>query len=140
MAGSGANLFEQEAIMKKSIGSVTGILGAGLISTMLVGPVPVDGQEWATDPFAVTQKDGLLYGRGTCDMKGFIAVLLAMAPEFAAAKLKVPLHFAFSYDEEVGCIGVRRLLAELGKRKVKPMACVVGASAWSGPAPIKRRP
>jgi acetylornithine deacetylase len=98
----------------------------GLMLSGHTDVVPVDGQDWATDPFAVTQKDGLLYGRGTCDMKSFIAVLLAMAPDFASAKLKAPLHFAFSYDEEVGCIGVRRLITELGKRKVKPMACVVG--------------
>ncbi len=98
----------------------------GLMLSGHTDVVPVDGQDWATDPFAVTQKDGLLYGRGTCDMKSFIAVLLTMAPEFAKAKLKAPLHFAFSYDEEVGCIGVRRLIAELGQRKVKPMACVVG--------------
>jgi acetylornithine deacetylase len=98
----------------------------GLMLSGHTDVVPIDGQDWATDPFAVAQKDGLLYGRGTCDMKSFIAVLLAMAPEFAQAKLKAPLHFAFSYDEEVGCIGVRRLIAELGKRKVKPMACVIG--------------
>jgi acetylornithine deacetylase len=98
----------------------------GLMLSGHTDVVPVDGQDWATDPFAVTQKDGLLYGRGTSDMKSFIAVLLTLAPDFARAKLKAPLHFAFSYDEEVGCIGVRRLIAELGKRKVKPMACVVG--------------
>jgi acetylornithine deacetylase len=98
----------------------------GLMLSGHTDVVPVDGQDWATDPFKVAQKDGLLYGRGTSDMKSFIAVLLTMAPEFAKAKLKAPLHFAFSYDEEVGCIGVRRLIAELSKRKVKPMACVVG--------------
>ena len=98
----------------------------GLVLSGHTDVVPVDGQDCSTDPFAVAQKDGLLYGRGTCDMKGFIAVLLAMAPDFAKAKLKLPLHFAFSYDEEVGCIGVRRLIAELGKRAVKPMACVIG--------------
>lgn len=88
--------------------------------------VPVDGQNWTTDPFAMARKDGRLYGRGACDMKGFIAVCLALAPEIKAADLKVPIHFAFSYDEEVGCIGVRDLLAELAKRPVKPAGCIVG--------------
>ena len=98
----------------------------GLILSGHTDVVPVDGQDWHTNPFDVTQKDGLLYGRGTCDMKSFIAVLLGMAPDFAKAKLKTPLHFAFSYDEEVGCIGVRRLISELGKRAIQPMACVIG--------------
>lgn len=88
--------------------------------------VPVDGQNWSTDPFEMTRKDGRLYGRGACDMKGFIAVCLALAPEIKAANLKVPIHFAFSYDEEVGCIGVRDLLAVLAQRPVKPAGCIVG--------------
>lgn len=98
----------------------------GLMLSGHTDVVPVDGQEWTTKPFEVVQKDGRLYGRGTCDMKSFIAIVLALTPEFARAKLKLPLHFAFSYDEEVGCLGVRRLIAELGKRKVRPFACVVG--------------
>lgn len=88
--------------------------------------VPVDGQNWTTDPFSMTRKDGRLYGRGACDMKGFIAVCLALVPEMQAAKLAVPLHLAFSYDEEVGCVGVRDLLAELAKRPVRPAGCIVG--------------
>jgi acetylornithine deacetylase len=88
--------------------------------------VPVDGQEWRSEPFAVVEKDAKLYGRGTSDMKSFIAVVLALAPEFLERGLKTPLHFAFSYDEEVGCLGVRRLLAELEKRPVKPRLCIIG--------------
>jgi len=88
--------------------------------------VPVDGQAWDSDPFAVTEKEGCLYGRGTSDMKSFIAVALALVPEFLAAPLKTPVHFAFSYDEEVGCIGVRDLIARLRERPVRPGACIVG--------------
>ena len=88
--------------------------------------VPVDGQEWVSDPFSVVEKDGRLYGRGTCDMKSFVAIALALAPEFLHRGLKTPLHFAFSYDEEVGCLGVRRLLQILKDRPVKPTSCIVG--------------
>ena len=88
--------------------------------------VPVDGQAWDTDPFAVAEKDGCLYGRGTSDMKSFIAVALALVPEFLARDLKTPVHFAFSYDEEVGCIGVRDLIARLKERPIRPSACIVG--------------
>src|SRR5690606_5246139 len=71
--------------------------------------VPVDGQAWETDPFALTEKNGLLHGRGTCDMKGFIAAALARVPDMMAAGLRAPIHFALSYDEEVGCLGARDL-------------------------------
>lgn len=88
--------------------------------------VPVDGQDWTTDPFEMTRRDGRLYGRGACDMKGFLAVCLALVPEMLTAELKVPIHLAFSYDEEVGCVGVRDLLAILARRPVKPLGCIVG--------------
>ena len=88
--------------------------------------VPVDEQPWDSDPFAVVEHDDRLYGRGTCDMKSFIAVALALVPEFRARRLKTPVHFALSYDEEVGCIGVRDLIAELADRPVRPRGCIVG--------------
>jgi acetylornithine deacetylase len=88
--------------------------------------VPVDGQAWDTDPFELAEKDGKLYGRGTSDMKGFVAVALALAPEFAQRGLKTPLHFSFSYDEELGCLGVRRLIADLVQAGIKPASCIVG--------------
>jgi len=88
--------------------------------------VPVDGQDWHTDPFSVVEKDDLLYGRGTSDMKSFLAVALAKVPEMVASPLKTPIHLAFSYDEEVGCIGVRRLLDILKDMPVRPRACIVG--------------
>jgi acetylornithine deacetylase len=88
--------------------------------------VPVDGQPWSSEPFQVVRRDDRLYGRGTSDMKSFIAVCLALAPEFLQRKIETPLHFAFSYDEEIGCVGVRGLLASLASREIKPKGCIVG--------------
>lgn len=88
--------------------------------------VPIDGQEWATDPWQLTERDGKLYGRGTCDMKSFVGVALAFVPELLRRGLETPIHLAFSYDEEVGCLGVRRLIGALNRMKVKPALCVVG--------------
>lgn len=88
--------------------------------------VPVDGQKWGSDPFTVVKRDEQLYGRGASDMKSFIAVCLALAPEFLNGPIRIPLHFAFSYDEEIGCIGVRGLIDRLSSREVKPKACIIG--------------
>jgi acetylornithine deacetylase len=88
--------------------------------------VPVDGQTWSNDPFRLTQRDGRLYGRGAADMKGFLACCLAAVPDMIAGPLAAPIHLAFSYDEEVGCVGVRSLIARLEKAAVKPVACFVG--------------
>lgn len=88
--------------------------------------VPVDGQAWSSDPFKAEVRDGKLYGRGACDMKGFIGVALSLAPDIAKARLKRPLHFALSYDEEVGCNGVLRLLEDLKDANIKPALAIVG--------------
>jgi acetylornithine deacetylase len=88
--------------------------------------VPVDGQDWSSDPFKPEVRDGLLYGRGACDMKGFVGVALALAPEIARARLTRPIHFALSYDEEVGCAGVRGLLDDLKTQGVKPALAIIG--------------
>ncbi|MGL4323302.1 MAG: acetylornithine deacetylase [Beijerinckiaceae bacterium] len=88
--------------------------------------VPVDGQNWQTDPFALVEKDGKLFGRGAADMKGFNAVCLAMVPAMVRAGLKKPIHLAFSHDEEIGCVGVRSLLHRLAEAPVKPLGCFVG--------------
>ena len=85
----------------------------GIVLSGHTDVVPVQGQAWDEDPFKLIERDGKLFGRGTSDMKGFIAVLLALAPEFVNRGLKSPLHLAFSYDEEVGCIGVGRMIADL---------------------------
>lgn len=88
--------------------------------------VPVAGQSWSTDPFQMEEKEGKLYGRGSCDMKGFIACVLAKVPEFVNSNLKEPIHLAFSYDEETGCTGVHSLVDVVKDLVVKPRACIVG--------------
>ncbi|MGF6934866.1 acetylornithine deacetylase [Paraburkholderia sp. UCT70] len=98
----------------------------GIVLSGHTDVVPVDGQAWTVDPFRLTEKEGRLYGRGTADMKGYIASVLAAVPAFLKPKLEVPVHLAFSYDEEVGCLGVRPMLAELEKRAHKPRMCLIG--------------
>jgi acetylornithine deacetylase len=88
--------------------------------------VPVDGQRWASDPFQLRRDGGRLYGRGACDMKGFLAVCLAATDRMREAPLARPIHLAFSYDEEVGCIGVRGIVERLAGQAVRPQACFVG--------------
>ena len=88
--------------------------------------VPVDGQPWTSDPFTLTPKDDRLYGRGSCDMKGFLATCLAMVPEMTAARLATPIHLLVSYDEEIGCMGVVPAVRRLGVDLPLPRACIVG--------------
>ncbi|MFN3624454.1 MAG: acetylornithine deacetylase [Hyphomicrobium sp.] len=88
--------------------------------------VPVEGQKWTSDPFIVSERNGKLYGRGTADMKGFLACVLAAVPDFVSRPLTVPIHLAFSYDEEIGCLGVRPMIAEFGARLTKPRMVLVG--------------
>jgi len=88
--------------------------------------VPVDGQAWDSDPFDLTERDDKLFGRGTCDMKGFIAIALAMVPEFLEHRLTTPVHLAFSFDEEVGCLGVRPLIDHIVQHLPRPKMVIVG--------------
>jgi acetylornithine deacetylase len=102
----------------------------GLILSGHTDVVPVDGQDWSTDPFVATERDGKLFARGSADMKGFIGIALTQAPKFVAAlnanRLDAPLHYALSYDEEVGCLGVRGLIRDLEENGIRPAGCVVG--------------
>ncbi|WP_278878209.1 acetylornithine deacetylase [Paracoccus yeei] len=98
----------------------------GVVLSGHMDVVPVAGQDWASDPFRLTERDGRLYGRGTADMKGFLACMLAMVPAFRAAGLARPVHLAFSYDEEIGCRGVPHLIAALPGLCAPPLACIVG--------------
>jgi len=94
--------------------------------------VPVIGQAWDTDPFTMVERDGKLFGRGTADMKGYLACVLAMVPDLVARPLKTPFHIVFSYDEEVGCTGVRPMIAELGKTLPLPRMVWVGEPTEMG--------
>lgn len=98
----------------------------GIVLSGHTDVVPVDGQPWNFDPFTATIKGDRIYGRGTADMKSYLAVALAMTPRFLAAPLRAPVHLALSYDEEVGCIGVRGMLADLAAAGITPGGCVVG--------------
>jgi len=98
----------------------------GLILSGHSDVVPVDDQDWSSDPFRMVDSDGRWYGRGTADMKGFIATVLALVPELKARAKRAPVHLAFSYDEEVGCAGVGRLIEQIGMAEARPFACLIG--------------
>jgi acetylornithine deacetylase len=100
--------------------------GGGVILSGHTDVVPVAGQAWDSDPFALVERDGRLYGRGTADMKSFIAIALALVPEFKARALKRPIHLALSFDEEVGCFGAPRLIEALPRGIGRPGLVIVG--------------
>ncbi|MBT5375013.1 MAG: acetylornithine deacetylase, partial [Rhodospirillaceae bacterium] len=125
--GIKADLIFDESRQKANLFATIGPAGQpGIVLSGHTDVVPVDGQDWDNDPFNALEKDNRLYGRGTADMKSFIAVVLAALPRLLNLDLKAPLHLAFSYDEEVGCIGVRHLLDQIRGMKIKPYACIVG--------------
>ena len=99
---------------------------AGVLLSGHSDVVPVDGQDWTLPPFSMTLRDGRAYGRGTTDMKGFIASALAMALQAGRERLATPLHLAFSYDEEIGCVGVHSLIDMLARAPFRPALCIVG--------------
>ena len=101
-------------------------VAGGIVLSGHTDVVPVDGQDWSSDPFDLAERDGRLYGRGSADMKGFIAVALAAVPEFVRAGLKKPVHLAFSCDEEIGCTGVRPLIDHIRDDLPRPAAVIVG--------------
>lgn len=98
----------------------------GIVLSGHTDVVPVDGQAWTVEPFVLSEHEGRLYGRGTADMKGFIAAVLAAVPALLRRPLRLPVHLAFSYDEEVGCLGVRPMLARLQARAHRPLLCLIG--------------
>jgi acetylornithine deacetylase len=114
--GRKANLFA----------SLGGTGPGGIVLSGHTDVVPVTGQDWTSDPFTMVERDGHLIGRGTCDMKGFIAAAVAMAGDYAALPLKRPLHFAFTYDEETGCIGAQGLAEWLKAREIRPKLAIIG--------------
>jgi acetylornithine deacetylase len=114
-----ANLFA-------TIPAADGRMEGGIMFSGHTDVVPVDGQDWHTDPFRAVIKDDRLYGRGSADMKGYLGVLLSLVPELTKAHLTEPVHLAFSFDEEVGCLGVPLLLADMRERGIRPSGCIVG--------------
>jgi acetylornithine deacetylase len=98
----------------------------GIVLSGHTDVVPVDGQDWSSDPFKAEIRGDKLYGRGACDMKGFLGTVMSLLPEIARADLKRPLHLAFSYDEEVGCIGVKGLLDDLKDACIRPALAIIG--------------
>jgi acetylornithine deacetylase len=126
-AGARIRLTHDDAKAKANLFATLGPeCDGGFVLSGHTDVVPVDGQKWSNDPFMADVRDGRLYGRGACDMKGFVGTALALAPEFAALDLQRPIHFAFSFDEEVGCVGVRRLLDDLKRERIKPALAVIG--------------
>ncbi|QKP78890.1 acetylornithine deacetylase [Methyloligella sp. GL2] len=125
--GVRSHLIPSEDGHKASLFATIGPEGVGGIGLSAHSDcVPVEGQTWTSDPFTLTLRDGKLYGRGACDMKGFLACVLASVPSFQSADLKEPIHILLSYDEEVGCVGVRPMIAKLGDTLPKPRAVIVG--------------
>ena len=114
-----ANLFSSIGANKKN--EKEGIILSGHTDV-----VPAVSKEWTSDPYTAIKKDNKVYGRGTCDMKGFIACTLAVAPLFASKKLKAPIHFSYTFDEETGCLGAPLVLADLKKRNINFSACIIG--------------
>ena len=105
----------------------------GIVLSGHTDVVPVDGQPWSTPPFQATLEGDRLYGRGVTDMKSFTAIGLAFVPELLRRGLKRPLHFALSYDEEVGCLGVRRMIGDIVAQEIKPAGCIVGEPSGMQP-------
>ncbi|MEX5586303.1 acetylornithine deacetylase [Pseudomonas urmiensis] len=129
LAGLGVDseLFHNREGTKANLFATIGPLDkGGVVLSGHTDVVPVDGQAWTVEPFCLSERDGRLYGRGAADMKGFIASVLAAVPAFLAQPLQTPVHLAFSYDEEVGCLGVRSMLAALQERPHKPRLCLIG--------------
>ncbi|MBJ2179892.1 acetylornithine deacetylase [Pseudomonas veronii] len=125
--GVASEVIYNEARTKANLfASIGPVEVPGIVLSGHTDVVPVDGQPWSVPPFELTERDGRLFGRGTADMKGYIACVLALVPALVAATLRRPVHIALSYDEEVGCLGVRSLLSVLAQRPVKPMLCIIG--------------
>jgi acetylornithine deacetylase len=125
--GARVSLSEDATGQKANLFATFGPEGdGGIVLSGHTDVVPVEGQDWSSDPFRLTERDGRLYGRGACDMKGFIAAAIANAPRFAALKLDRPLHIALTYDEETGCLGAQTLIEDLRRQDVRPALAIIG--------------
>lgn len=125
--GVDSSLVGNEDGSKASLLATVGpALTGGIVLSGHTDVVPVTGQDWTSDPFRLSERDGRLYGRGTADMKSFLAVALAMVPAFRARRLRVPIHLAFSYDEEVGCLAAPALIAQMQRDLPTPALAIIG--------------
>jgi len=125
--GARVDLFRDHTGQKANLfASIGPEVPGGIVLSGHTDVVPVEDQDWSSDPFELRLDDGRLYGRGACDMKGFIAAATVMADTFSRARLRRPVHFAFTYDEEVGCLGARALVPELERRGLRPSMAVIG--------------
>lgn len=126
-AGARVDLYQDDTGNKANLFATLGPEDSGgLLLSGHTDVVPVADQDWTSDPFSLHERDGRVFGRGTCDMKGFIAAATVMAAEYGKRELKRPIHFAFTYDEEVGCLGARALVPELRKRGLVPAMAILG--------------
>ena len=126
-AGARIDVFTDPSGQKANLFATLGPeTDGGIVLSGHTDVVPVTHQDWSSDPFAMTTHDGAIYGPGTCDMKGFIAAAVALAPKFAQHAIRRPLHFAFTYDEEVGCMGAQALAQSLTNRGIKPGVAIIG--------------
>ncbi|MET3437594.1 acetylornithine deacetylase [Sphingomonas sp. 1185] len=129
LAGFGATgrrVFNDEGTKANLYASIGPAVPGGVVLSGHSDVVPVDGQPWTSDPWRLTRRGDRLFGRGTCDMKGFLALSLAIAPHVAGGRMVRPLHLAISYDEEVGCLGAPSMIAEIARELPSPAAVVVG--------------
>lgn len=125
--GARVEVFHDETGKKANLFATIGPDGdGGILLSGHSDVVSVEDQDWSSDPFRLLEKDDLLFGRGSCDMKGFIATVLAMAPRFADVPLHRPLHIALTHDEEVGCLGAQALVPDLRKRGLRPAVAIIG--------------
>ena len=126
-AGAKITLIKNKEETKANLFATIGPVDqAGIILSGHTDVVPVTNQKWQTNPFKLTAIDNKLYGRGTADMKSFVACALYAASKASSMNLKTPLHFSFSYDEEIGCVGVRSLIEMLKNSPINPLFCIVG--------------
>jgi acetylornithine deacetylase len=116
----------EKANLLITVPAADGSTSGGIVLSGHTDVVPVDGQKWDSDPFTPEIRDGRLYGRGTCDMKGFIGVAVALLPDMIAAELTEPIHLALSYDEEIGCIGGEQIVRDIANLGLNPRAAIIG--------------
>ncbi len=132
-AGATLSLSRDESGTKANLFATLGPMrDGGIVLSGHTDVVPAEASEWTSDPFTLTERGDRLYGRGSCDMKGFLAAALAMAPRFAEAGLSRPIHFALTYDEEIGCFGARALVREIAGSGIRPSVAIIGEPTMMG--------